>query len=305
MILIKPLSYSDFISSIYTFDEEISVEKLFEKVCLLIVSYYSIAAEIRFTNIRGEIKARVVESENWHLLAIEIGEKLLSSDSCLLSHLKNNYFKHYKSSSNLNQDFNKRNYSNKEKINEKSIKKLYYRSSSVKPANCNKAQNGSETAKIRTRTPVMNSRKSNRLIVRPTKAVDKHNKKTDRMPVETTSNFSKTVESVKQFKTELLNEIHEFNFTISNTRNKESNSRVSDNESNYSESIDIDFIRENFILNSKDLYGDSIEEIHKINKATKSNKNNKVKYKNTDTSETTNESKGDFMPLIRLINQDH
>jgi len=80
-------------------------DSILHKICLLIVSYFCIATEMRFQCMLKEIdQGLMTESEFWHAKALEIAGTFLPSDCPLLNHILLSYQKHHAPSSQVIQE---------------------------------------------------------------------------------------------------------------------------------------------------------------------------------------------------------
>jgi len=285
---------------------ELSKDSIFENVCLIVVTYFCIATEIRFICSAEHSELKVVESQVWHFRALDIAKALLPKESPLLSHIKQSYNKHYplkpskakatKRNNKLEVSFTNRG---KSPIRDPSVKKIYTRPLSAKRTR-NPQGKTNEITPIRTRTPIRpNTAKAD--VQTATKSPkQKQEAYTERIPQ------AKKIELVKgsdHTKSEL---------SIENKKSKPLETAVADTSSNDFISItqpaerssssegsfDADFFKENFVISSNELYGvksDSEEEEIIESNILQSN------LKEEPQEPPRKESKNDYMPLIRLL----
>ncbi|CAG9313111.1 unnamed protein product [Blepharisma stoltei] len=300
-IAAKPLAYRDLKSS-SNLIAEISKERLYEKICLLVISYFFISTELWFLNKQENSETKFSESKKWHYKSLEIAEKLMPYSSPILQNIKDSYYDRYPLNMVQNIFIKNTEFSlSQTKMSDKKqkLKKVYGRSSSVKP-NIKNFSKTLDKFQSRNKTPLLITTKqgSSRSSKSPSRL--KRKSITDRDKIENIDKFNKTVENTKQKKEEINFENTSNNKITNNLMNLMKTYDLSDDSSGSSESsFDEEYFRQNFILTSNDLYGNFDKETNENKKKNSTSKRRLIKI-DTKTSEMSNED--EFMPAIRLIN---
>ena len=90
---ISPMTLQDLIS-LNENELELTREFIFEKISLILISYFCVSTEKRFLS-QDKTQLAMKESEFWHAKTLELACKFLPVDCPLLSHIYNSYQKHY------------------------------------------------------------------------------------------------------------------------------------------------------------------------------------------------------------------
>ncbi|CAG9310884.1 unnamed protein product [Blepharisma stoltei] len=301
LIMLRPITYHQF-KAPSNFIIEISKQSLCQKICLLAISYYSIATEL--WHLRENYENKISEGKSWHSKSLEIAEKLIPFNSPILRHIKESYYERYPPSLTQNifikkvKDFSQTRMTDKEK----KLKSVYGRSASVKPHQTNFLKT-IDKFQSRTKTPALVTKQNS---IKSSKSPSRNKRKsiTDREKKDhIVTNFNKTARNLKGIKELGSSENKASNKSTTNLIKTMKIVHISDDSSANSESsFDEDYFRENFVLTSNDLYGVfSDEETNNENKKKNLSKQ-RLRKKNTETSETSNEN--EVMPALRLINPD-
>ena len=75
---------------------EITNDSIFEKICLLITSYFCIGIEIKFLSEQKESPNQLKESKNWVLKAYELAKTLLPKETPIVTHIKESLQRNFK-----------------------------------------------------------------------------------------------------------------------------------------------------------------------------------------------------------------
>ena len=95
LMIIEPLEMAD-LKSNFGLATELTRDLMFEKVCLVAVSYFCIATEIRFLcSQQGANAAKEREGEAWHGKACVIVKDFLPLESPLANHVKQSFTRNY------------------------------------------------------------------------------------------------------------------------------------------------------------------------------------------------------------------
>lgn len=95
LMIIEPLEMAD-LKSNFGLQTELTRDLMFEKVCLVAVSYFCIATEIRFLcSQQAANTAKEKEGEFWHVKACAIVKDFLPLESPLANHIKQSFTRNY------------------------------------------------------------------------------------------------------------------------------------------------------------------------------------------------------------------
>ncbi|CAG9327420.1 unnamed protein product [Blepharisma stoltei] len=270
---------------------ELNRDLMLEKICLIAVVCYCMATELRFLYQTDKSELKRTESNVWYFKAYEIIKDLIPSESPLYQHIKQSYQFYMNKEQKLQNKTQDSSFTSRGKspLKDKSIEQIYSRSSSASKYKKKIPITKRDITPARTKTPIFARLDSkNEQIGKGYKQADfGYEFQTDRnqKPKAKLSQgeHSKSDNSIKYKKKVNKKHLNLEDFVTGELINKK----------NSDESYDSDYIRDNFVLSSQELYGENPDD-------SANNARNLKKFE----SIKSNLQKKHISPLYQIFNED-